>query len=160
MKPEELAKVAAKLPLSESVRRLNGLSGHDALTVGASEQAGGIKVAGDQSKSLISHPSAISTDEAKLNKTERAYLAYLRTDRPHDMIHIQSLTLKLADDCRYTPDFVTVDYAGETIGWEVKGFMRDDALVKIKVAARMFLWIRFVLVRRIKGQWEFQEVKP
>jgi hypothetical protein len=100
----------------------------------------------------------LSTDEAKLNKTERAFLAHLRNCY-HEWIGIQAMTLKLADDCRYTPDFE--HFGGhQLIFYEVKGFWRDDARVKIKVAARMFVWARFVAVQRIKGEWKFEEIKP
>jgi len=37
---------------------------------------------------------------------------------------------------------------------EVKGFMRDDAAVKLKMAAAAFPWWQFKLIRRINGQWE------
>ena len=101
----------------------------------------------------------LSTDEAKLNKTERAFLNWVRT-LPHTWIGVQSITLKLADDCRYTPDVVAVWTTGTITFYEVKGFWRDDARVKIKVAARMFLWAKFIAVQRIKGEWKFEEIKP
>jgi hypothetical protein len=100
-----------------------------------------------------------SADEAKLNKTEREYLGLLRSASPA-WIGVQAVTLKLGDDCRYTPDFVVLDAAGVLWAHEVKGFMRDDALVKLKVAARKFNWIRFVLARKEKGAWEVKEVSP
>ena len=103
-------------------------------------------------------PLCASTDEAKLNKTERAFLSYLRL-RQTANISIQAITLKLADDCRYTPDFFSVE-GGLPTFWEVKGFWRDDARVKIKVAARLFLWAHFVAVQRIKGEWKYEEIKP
>src|SRR5689334_10683941 len=47
-------------------------------------------------------------------------------------------TFKLADDTRYTPDFA-VWLNDLTLRFdETKGFMRDDARVKLKVAASMF----------------------
>lgn len=100
-----------------------------------------------------------TSDEAKLNKTERDYLEFLR-NRSYAFVGTQCLTLKLGDDCRYTPDFVTVGHYGELEFREVKGFMRDDALVKLKTAARMFRWARFILVRKQQGKWEEQEIKP
>jgi hypothetical protein len=103
------------------------------------------------------HP-AISTDEAKLNKTEREFLAYLRSCTPL-WIGIQNVTLKLADDCRYTCDFLAMWEEGLEF-FEVKGFWRDDARVKIKVAARMFPWARFTAVQRVKGAWKFEEINP
>lgn len=99
-----------------------------------------------------------TTDEARLNKTEKRWLDYLRAER-HEWIGIQCFTLKIGDDCRYTPDLWTFD-ASRLTAWEIKGYMRDDALVKLKVAARMFPFIRFVIVRSRAGQWLFEDVKP
>lgn len=104
-----------------------------------------------------------STDEAKLNKTERAFLQWLRALGEYRNIDCQAVTLKLGDDCRYTPDLTAIHCAtGARAAFEVKGFMRDDALVKLKVAARKFRWLfHFLLVRREKsGNWKITEVKP
>jgi hypothetical protein len=96
----------------------------------------------------------MSTDEARLNKTERAFLTHLRITK-QCAIHIQDMTLKLGHDCRYTPDFVTFD---PLTAWEVKGFMRDDAAVKLRVAARMFPCIKFVLVTKQNGAWIYKDI--
>jgi len=48
----------------------------------------------------------------------------------------------------------------ECRAYEVKGFMRDDAAVKLKVAASLYPWIKFHLVTRKKGEWIIQEVLP
>ena len=56
----------------------------------------------------------------------------------------------------YTPDFLTV--GKEFTLYEVKGFMRDDAAVKIKVAAEMFPWFDWVLVYLQQGEWIFKGV--
>lgn len=101
---------------------------------------------------------SVSTDEEKLNKTERAFLAWLRASHTQ-WIGIQAITLKLGHDCRYTPDFASTDLYG-LVFWEVKGFWRDDARVKIKVAARMYPWARFSAVQRVKGAWKFETIKP
>lgn len=101
-----------------------------------------------------------STDEAKLNKTEKAYLAYLRMLKV-PQLRIQAVTLKLADDCRFTADFTFVDENGRMTFVDVKGFQREDALIKIKMAAREFLEFRFVIVKKQKGiGWEITDVKP
>lgn len=100
-----------------------------------------------------------STDESKLNKTEAAYLAFIKC-LGFAWIGVQNVTLKLADDTRYTCDFFVVDSKGHVQGREVKGFFRDDAKVKIKVAARMFPWIEFQIVTKTKTGWEHQIVKP
>jgi hypothetical protein len=101
-----------------------------------------------------------TTDEAKLNKTERTYLAYLRGTNSGAWIGVQNITLKLADDTRFTPDFSVVNHDGEMRLIDVKGFQREDALIKIKVAARLFPFCRFVIVKRDGSGWNHQDVKP
>ncbi len=70
----------------------------------------------------------------------------------------ESITLKLADGCRYTPDFLVCLADGEdgTPGTlelqECKGFMREDAQVKIRICAEMYPW-PLRLVRWVKGAW-------
>jgi hypothetical protein len=108
--------------------------------------------------SMGMHPVP-STDEAKLNKTEAAYLQLLRTFN-YKYLGIQNITLKLADDCRYSCDFNFIDGVGLWHFHEVKGFFRDDAKVKIKVAARLFPMFHFCVVRKTKEGWDFTEVKP
>jgi hypothetical protein len=99
-----------------------------------------------------------STDVLKLNKTERAW--YRRVQQSHSFVRAQAITLKLGDDCRYTPDISGYDASGQEILWEVKGFMRDDALVKIKTAARMYPEKRFILVKKNKNEWDETPIKP
>ena len=105
------------------------------------------------------------------NKTEEAYAAYLGTLKLAGDIAdfgYEWITLKLADDTRYTPDFfvLTSDYTVEfhevkagilnkSTG-EVKALMKDDALVKIKVAAERFPF-RFKMAFLYKGTWYWKE---
>lgn len=103
---------------------------------------------------------APSTDEGKLNKTERSRLSFLRATPLIGEIGIQSITLKLGDDCRFTPDFWYVSYGGRFFFEDVKGFQRDDALVKIKVAARQFSWATFLIVKKNGSGWDAKEIKP
>lgn len=102
---------------------------------------------------------AMSRPSEKLNKTEAGFLMLLKA-RNYPWLGVQNITLKLADDCRYTPDFSAVGPNGEMLFFEVKGFMRDDAQVKLKVAARQFKWAVFFLVFKTKGGFSEQEVKP
>lgn len=101
-----------------------------------------------------------SDDESKLNKLERAWLSEMR-QQGHQFIGIQNVTLKLGHDCRYTPDFTAIDSENRRCAYEVKGFMRDDAQVKLKVATRLFAHIfHFFLVKRERGVWQIEAVKP
>lgn len=77
-----------------------------------------------------------------------------------DRWHFEGITFKLAQRTRYTPDFfVAVDYGGGEQGFlciETKGFWREDARVKIKVAAEMFPEFSFFGARRIKREWIYE----
>lgn len=91
------------------------------------------------------------------NKLEQAFGAWLRAK--YQAVHEQSVTLLLANGVRYTPDFVV--YQGGVMAFETKGFMRDDAAVKIKVAASVYPWIKFWLVKKNgRTAWSMQEILP
>lgn len=108
---------------------------------------------------IVNLTYAETSDEAKLNKTERAYLAFLL--RLDDVwVGVQNLTFKLANDCRFTPDFCAIDQRGKMRCIDVKGFQREDALIKIKVAARLFPFVLFVIVKKNGTGWDHQEVMP
>lgn len=97
--------------------------------------------------------------EFKGNKTEAAYMALLEARKRAGEIlwyRFEGITLKLAQDTRYTPDFFVLAADGSLECHETKGFWRDDARVKIKVAAAMFPF-RFVAVQKAKGgKWLFE----
>ena len=94
----------------------------------------------------------------KMNKTETAYDAHLWAQRGRLYVwhRYEGITLKLADDTRYTADFVVQTISGQIELHEVKGFWRDDARVKIKVAAKLFPF-RFIAVTREKDGWKTEE---
>lgn len=100
-----------------------------------------------------------SGDESRLNKLETSYLSWLRA-QGDNWIGIQCITLKLAHDCRFTPDFWGFDKTGLR-AIDVKGpHVWEDSLIKLRVAARMFPWIRFLIAKRDGMVWNHQEVKP
>ena len=68
----------------------------------------------------------------------------------------EAITLKLAKDTRYTPDFVVMVKSLEIEMHEVKGFWQDDAKVKIKVAAEKFPF-RFIAIKKTKNGPEITE---
>ncbi len=53
----------------------------------------------------------------------------------------------------YTPDFRVILADGEVVFYETKGFMRDDARLKLKVASERHPY-RFCLVTRKNGKWK------
>jgi hypothetical protein len=76
-----------------------------------------------------------------MNKTEAAYDSDLRDAQSLGDIlwyRFEGLKLRLADNTFYTPDFAVMARDGVMECHEVKGFWRDDARAKIKIAAEMY----------------------
>lgn len=99
----------------------------------------------------------------KLNKTETEFEGYLRrvVVPTHD-VEAHALTFALANGCRYTPDFIA---SGPDLrAYEVKGkHAWDDAIVKLKVAARRFPYVQFWLAykqTRTEWNWRIERVHP
>lgn len=93
----------------------------------------------------------------RMNKTEAAYAERLDLLQRGGAIRrwrFEAVTLRLADGTRYTPDFLVEPYDGAPELHEVKGFWRDDALVKYRVAAELFPMFRFRVVKRKRHEWE------
>jgi hypothetical protein len=97
-----------------------------------------------------------------MNGVEAEYALILETRLQRGEIvcyKYERTTLHLADQCRYTPDFM-VELPDGTIEFhEVKGWrFEDDALVKIKVAAEMFgMYVFRAFVKQSKkhgGGWK------
>ncbi len=89
------------------------------------------------------------------NQTEREYEAILKRQFPGAVIRWEALTLRLADRCTYSPDYIVFLPNGSIECHEVKGgFIFPKALVKPRMAAEAFPW-RFVLAQKRKGgEWE------
>lgn len=88
----------------------------------------------------------------RMNKTEGRYAAMLDMKQRAGEIQgyvYEALKLRLADKTYYTPDFMVLDKEGYIEFHEVKGQLRDDALVKFKVAAEQYSWARWVMVREV-----------
>jgi len=95
-----------------------------------------------------------------MNKLEEAYSWVLEADRRAGLLTwyaYEAITLKLADGVRYTPDFAVLTIGPRLEFHEVKGYMREDARIKLRVAASMFPF-RFLLARRASAGWVIEEV--
>lgn len=96
-----------------------------------------------------------------MNKTEALYDAHLSLRRHQGGIlwhKFEGVKLRLANNTFYTCDFAVLPATGVLEMHEVKGFMQDDANVKIKVAAATYPFL-FKIVRKGKGGvWDIQEV--
>jgi hypothetical protein len=95
-----------------------------------------------------------------MNRWEAAYAAELERRKSAGEVlwwRFESVKLRLAAATFYTPDFCVMLADGTLELHEVKGFWRDDARVKIKVAADMYpIVFRAVSIRpkRDGGGWK------
>lgn len=103
-------------------------------------------------------------EPGSMNRLEAAYAEHLEMRRLAGEIlswKFGVLKLRLAKATFYDTDFLVVLANGEVEVHETKGWMRDDAAVKLKVAAEMFPF-RFILVQRKRKSdpWSLKEVQP
>lgn len=103
--------------------------------------------------------------KGQLNRTEAAYAAELERQKQAGLINwfgFEVIRLRLAPSTGYTPDFVVITSQGEVEMREVKGFWRDDAKVKVKLAAALYPFFRFVVVtakpKRDGGGFNLEDV--
>ncbi len=135
------------------------LTSRDAAKLKPRGQAASVNYGGarEQNKPATAAPAIVANNlDDGMNKTERAYHRLLELQQRAGEIRdfkTHAITFKLGKDCRYTPEFLVIENDGTITVIEVKGFMRDDALVKFRAAQAMFPWFRFKMVSRVKGEW-------
>jgi hypothetical protein len=91
----------------------------------------------------------------EMNKLERRWSEQLDVAKATGTVlawWYERVTFKLAHDTRYTPDFMVLAHDGVIELHETKGFMRDDAHVKLKLCAELFPF-RVKLVEWKGKQW-------
>jgi hypothetical protein len=101
----------------------------------------------------------------EMNRTEAAYADLLQMRKLAGEViewHFEAVTLKIADNLRYTPDFVVylADFTVEMV--DCKGGIIDPkSIVKIKAAAERFFQFAFVIEQQIPkkagGGWRRRE---
>lgn len=138
--------------------------------MGLSEQAAQ-KMLGDKYPRVISRPgqgrpgSAAGQGAARaggMNKTEAAYSRRLESLKLAGEIkawRFEALTFRLAHRCSYTPDFMVVTRSEIQIHEVKGGYIREDALIKWKLAAELHPEFRFFLCRYVHGQWQVEEYR-
>ena len=93
----------------------------------------------------------------RMNKLERACsleLASMQASGVATRWRFGQVKLRLADNTWYTVDFQVWLADGRIIMLETKGFLRDDASVKFKVAREQYPEYLWIMVRRKKGMWQ------
>lgn len=157
MTPDDLRKVAAKLPLSQSVLKRN-LGG------------GGLCGSG----TLLPQPEAVVAQSATpvkkrirqdtkplMNKLEMEYFHCLMKTFPDGCkVLPQAMRFRLANGLWFKVDFIVSGYHG-LYGYEVKGpHAFRGGFENLKMAATTYPWIKWFLVWKDGGIWQEQEVLP
>ena len=96
---------------------------------------------------------------AGMNKTERARGIDLEAMKRAGLIAAwwyEKWTFKLADDLRYTPDFVIQKMDGALEVEEVKGFWRDDARAKVKMFVALYPFKVRAYTKGSNGSWDVE----
>jgi hypothetical protein len=110
----------------------------------------------------------------KMNGAERDYAARLELRKRAGEIadhRFEEITLRIGDDCRYTPDFGVMLPSGTLEFHEVKVEQKrkgkvvvgieEDARAKLLAAAAHHWWYVFRLaVRKLDGSWSVEEIRP
>ena len=107
------------------------------------------------------YPRAFVRKPGIMNRMEKAFAGRLELFKKSGEItdyRFEAVTLRLTPKTTYTPDFLVV--TDHITLYEVKGFRRDDAMVKLKVAAEMFPFFEFILVTQDRQGWKYTAVKP
>jgi hypothetical protein len=108
-----------------------------------------------------------------LNKLESAFLNLLFHRCQFTKIHCQAIRFQLANGMAYTPDLFAFDWpdhdesSGNPVtwphAWEIKGpHAWDDSIAKLKMAAKLYPEITWILAwkDKVTGQWQEQRVLP
>lgn len=170
MKTKDALHLEAKHPISESVRKRNPHLYPDLLEPNMEKFVEQLAAA---------HPPPPKRQSKRIRQSSKPLMNKLETefyqqlidrDKSHSEnwyhLRIQSKKFKIGNGVYYCPDFTAIvtkrdeDWGPTEYAFEVKGFMRDDAAVKIKVAATTYPEISWFLVWKENGVWREQEVKP
>jgi hypothetical protein len=103
---------------------------------------------------------ATQRHRGKMNRLESAYAQHIELERLAGVWQwwvYEGIKLRLASGAYYTPDFALIDAGGHLVIHETKGHWREAAKVRIKVAAELYPFFRFVAVTRQRkkqgGNW-------
>jgi hypothetical protein len=94
-----------------------------------------------------------------MNRTEQAYADHLESlVRAGELrrYYFEAVKFRLGPRCFYTPDFLLVWADGRLEMHEIKGFMRDDAQVKMRWFVKEFPELPLVVVRRVGDGWTYE----
>ena len=109
----------------------------------------------------IARPAVSAAPDDGMNKLERAFWERLREAERKLLfrrVYEHPIKLRVIGNRWYIPDFVSEDCCDCVNIWETKGFMREDAELKLIAAAERFPCFRWVLVKQVRRRWECRHV--
>jgi phenylalanyl-tRNA synthetase alpha subunit len=179
VKPDDLRKVSAKLPLSASVLARNQVTtagAHNAPQIGHYELNPNEELVTKKwpVKDIDGKVVAICTavvgkrikqGEPKLRKWEQEWKERLEASGEWTHVKAQSLRVRLASGAWYKGDISAVRRADNRVCvFEVKGGEKMKGVAKgilaLKVAASLYQEFEWTLVWKDSGQWNQQKVLP
>ena len=119
-------------------------------------------------KNTTPRPKTRIRQDKPMNRLEQEAWDYIRT-LPHiaapgarySELRAQSKRFRLASGLWYKPDITGRDIHRIEYAWEVKGpHAFRGGFENLKMAATQYPEIRWILMWKVDGQWQFQEVLP
>lgn len=110
---------------------------------------------------LAAHEGEPRPKRVYASKAEERYAAILDARVRDNLIRswrYEGLTLKLADGVRFTPDFLVTENDDRMTLIEVKGFMREAARLRLKIAVSMYPGFGWLLVWAKRGGFDPQRL--
>ncbi|MCR4302440.1 MAG: DUF1064 domain-containing protein [Sulfuricaulis sp.] len=107
--------------------------------------------------SVPAAPESAPTGPKFKSKAEARYAQILESQQRAGQIRswrYEAMTLVLAEGVRYTPDFLVVENTSRMTLIEVKGFMREAARVRLRVAVEMYPAFGWFLIWAKQGGFE------
>lgn len=109
-------------------------------------------------------PAVSKAPDDGLNKLERAFWGRLKEAKDGRVFHEvydHPFKLRVINSRYYIPDFVAQpQHFHKLTIFETKGWMREDAELKLLAAAERYQCFNWVLVQKDRGRWRCIEVTP
>ncbi|SRR5713101_2891228 len=113
-------------------------------------------IAPGSSQTIVSGSGAPSPYRSKLEARYADQLIWRVSSGEVKQWWYEGIKFRLGATCFFCPDFLVEDQHNNLSIHEVKGFIREDALIKLKVAATLYPCFQFIMVRFKNGQWFFK----
>ena len=114
----------------------------------------------ERAEAIAVSPLVSDLYRSKWERERAAVLSMQQMGRAIQSWKHEGIRLKLADGAWYKPDFMVTHNDGGIELEEVKGFWREAARLRWKVAIAQFPMFAFSLWTKLNGQWVRSEYRP